>query len=176
MNSVRFLKITIALLVLMNIGVLMFMWLSRPKYDINARPPRPTAFEYLVHTLNLTPKQVEQYTVLRDAHHEAFEQIWAKGHQLRDELYTHLGDSTDNGQIEALTDSLAANQRETELLTFNHFRKLRAICTPQQQKELDDVIGKALNMIGPPPPPHGPPPPGELPPEGAPPPPGAQPQ
>ena len=42
-----------------------------------------------------------------------------------------------------------------ELATFYHFQKTRSICTPDQQKKIDEVIDDALRMMAPKPP--GPP-------------------
>ena len=53
----------------------------------------------------------------------------------------------------AAADNVAKNLERLDLLTFEHFKEVRAMCTPGQQKKFDEIIENVLQMIasGPPP-------------------------
>lgn len=50
--------------------------------------------------------------------------------------------------IEKLADSIGKLQKQVEINTFNHFREIRAICTPEQQPAFDSLIKKIINRPG----------------------------
>ena len=52
-------------------------------------------------------------------------------------------------------DNVAKNLEQLDLLTFDHFKQVRTICTSQQQKKFDEIIEDVLQMISSGPP-HGP--------------------
>lgn len=157
MANARFLKVIILVLVIINAGTVTFLWLHKPPHPIR-EDGRMDTFGFLVHELKLDDSQQEQYRKLRDDHHEKTEGLREKGRHMRDHFFELLKKpSADSADIQRLSDSIALNQKQIELLTYYHFREVRKICTPEQQKKFDDVIQDALHMMGPPP--HqGPPP------------------
>jgi len=170
MENNRFLKIVIVFLLLVNIGTLTFLWVTKMP------PPPPPhhgggnkVFEFLVKELQLTDSQQKQYATLRDEHHAAMEATNKHNMELRHQLFDGLHTaSTDTMMVHRLTDSIAANQQKLEMITFNHFRQVRAMCSAEQQKKFDEVIDEALRMMNPKPPrpqdgEHGHPPPPDAP-------------
>ena len=174
MESNRFLKLVIIILLLVNIATLTFMWTGRGHHEGHMPPPPiprhggpGTAFEFLVHQLNFDEAQVKQFEALRSAHRQSAEQIRDKNRKMHHRFFDLLKNlPADSVLSMQLADSMALCQKQIEMLTFNHFKELRGICKPDQQKKFDEVINQALEMLAPKPPrpPHGP--------EGPPPPPG----
>jgi protein CpxP len=171
MENSRFLKIAIIVLLLINIATLTFMWTGRKHYDGHMPPPPPhaprppAAFEFLTHELNLDEAQIKQFDALRKEHHENAQLIQEKSRKMHHRFFDLLGNTTADSALSVqLADSMALFQKQMEMLTFNHFKKVRAICKPGQQKKFDEVINEALQMMAPKPPhspqrPDGPPPP-----------------
>jgi len=160
MNNVRFLKIALVIMVLINIVTIGYLWIGRPGGGMQAHDAGDNRgpFRFLCDKLQLDPKQVSTYEELRNEHHNAVVKYQEHSHQLRD-LYFALMQSLpiDSMKVKQYADSIAADQKQIELLTFYHFTKLRAICNPEQQKIFDNVIGDALKMMsGPPHPPQPP--------------------
>lgn len=161
MENSRFLKIVIIVLLLVNISTLAYLWMGRPhRMPPGGPPPREDAFNYLRRTLNMDEQEVRQYEQLRDQHHEAIENIQRNARQLRERMFDMLNKpDADSLAVKAISDSIAATQQQIELITFNHFKQVRAILHPDQQKKFDEVIQQALRMMappqGPPPPPQG---------------------
>jgi periplasmic protein CpxP/Spy len=166
MDSTRFLKITIVVLLIINIATLTFMWISH-RHHAGHMPPPPmhgpggpgggNAFHFLARQLDLSEEQLQKLEAMRNEHHEAAGQIHRQTGSMHHRFFDLLAGG-DSAAVSRLADSMAMLHRQMELLTFDHFRKVRAICTPEQQKKFDEVINEALEMMAPRPP-HAPGPP-----------------
>ncbi len=155
MENSRFLKIGLALLLLLNIGTLSYLWLDRHHGPPPGGQRGQDVFTFLCNELKLDDQQVRQYEQLRDEHHHAIENIQEHGHQLRERFFGLLQiNPVDSAAIKSMTDSIAATQEQIEMVTFYHFRKVRAILRPDQQKRFDEVIQQATRMMAGPPPPR----------------------
>jgi Spy/CpxP family protein refolding chaperone len=151
MENNRFLKIVIIALLLINIGVLSYVWMGAhngPSGDGHRQGP--DVFGYLCKELQLDDEQTKQYAALRDEHHQAMQAIQHKSHQLRDRFFDMLHVSpVDSAAIKSMSDSIAHTQEQIELVTFYHFQKVRAILRPDQQKHFDSIIQETLSMMAP---------------------------
>jgi protein CpxP len=148
MNTVKFLKIAIALLFLLNIATLSFYWLSAP--SVHGRHPGRGGGpgEYLVHELKLDEMQQQKYQHMRDDHFSHMMMLRKKATGYRQRINTQLkATSPDSLMVQHLSDSIGYCQRDLELLTFYHFRELRSICSPKQQQRFDEVIHDAIEVI-----------------------------
>jgi protein CpxP len=153
MDNSRFLKIVIIVLLVINIGTLAFMWLQHTHHGPDG-PPRRDVAGFLEHELKFTDDQRKQFDVLREEHHEQVENIQRRAHEMHDRFFDLLS-KQDSSEVKQLADSLAKNQEQVELITFDHFKKVRELCNPEQQKKFDEIIDDALRMMAP----HGGPPP-----------------
>jgi protein CpxP len=155
MANSRFLKIVLVLLLLINIGTLSYLWLDSHHGRPEGGPGRPDVFTFLCNELKLDDQQVKQYEALRDEHHHAVEAMQEHGRQLREQFFGMLQNNpVDSAGVKRMTDSIAATQEQIEMATFYHFRKVRAILRPEQQKRFDEVIQEATKMMAPQPPPR----------------------
>jgi len=154
MENTRFLKIIIIVLLLVNIATLSFMWVSHNRHGGGHMPPPPhgrggpNAFEFLVHELKLDEGQVKQFEEMRNKHHLNVQDIQEKSRDMHHRFFNLLA-KNDSTSAVPLADSMAQYQKQIELLTFNHFLQVRAICKPEQQKKFDTVINEALRMMAP---------------------------
>jgi periplasmic protein CpxP/Spy len=169
MNNQGFLKGVIIVLVLINIGMLAFMWYNRPISGSAVR--RSFAPGFLVKELELSKSQQKDYFRLRRNHRQILGQLQERDKALHtrffDQLFSEIPDSK---SVAALADSIAQNRREMEVLTYDHFEQVREMLTPVQQKKFRDVFDDVLRIVLPPPPlppspetPPSPPPPPPLP-------------
>lgn len=161
MPESRFLKIIIIVLLLINVGTLGYLWIGhrRPPRHMGQPdgPPGPHghgeragAAAFLYEELQLSDAQEAAYKKMREQHHATVMSIRDDMRQSKKALYGLLK-STDSNAIkieeQRWLDSLAAQQRRIEYITYLHFREVRALCTPQQQQKFDDVIGEALEQM-----------------------------
>ncbi|HWY38845.1 MAG TPA: Spy/CpxP family protein refolding chaperone [Bacteroidia bacterium] len=149
MNNTRLLKMIIVFLLLVNIGALAFTWIGYKK-NTEHRPHRGgSAFEFLKRELNLTEEQQQKLEEMRIAHHDEAEKVHEMAGPMHRRFF-HLLDRNDTTAVALLADSMAQCQRQMELLTFKHFKRVREMCNPQQQQKFDEVIQEALRMMAPP--------------------------
>lgn len=152
MNSISKNKIlfwAVILLMIANTAVLVVLWRSHHRQGEN----RGTPAEYLIKELALNNDQQQKLKALADQHHQESERIRGQIKDARDSLFGLLQQANVSDSIKnAAANNVARNLAELDLLTFNHFQQVRAICTSEQQKKFDEIIQDVLRMFaaGPP--------------------------
>lgn len=143
-------------LILMNITTLTALWwMTNAKAD--RKPPQGGAIQYLIKELQLDSVQQIRITALRDEHREQVQSLRRKNREAKDAFF---GLMQQEGISEAAINEAASNSvrydAELAKVTFDHFKKIRTICTPSQQGKFDDIIHEVLRMQAGPqgPPPH----------------------
>ena len=169
MNNTRFLKIVIVLLILVNLGMMAFIWFNSPVSKPSDQPPFAPGF--LVKELELSGSQQKNYLGLRGNHRKILGQLQERDKILHTRFFDQLfSEVPDSKSVQALVDSITENRRKMEVLTFDHFMQVRQMLTPDQQKKFEEIFEEVLRMVLPPPPPPpsgiAPPPPPPLPPPG----------
>jgi protein CpxP len=174
MNEIKRIRLwqgTVGLLVLCNTALLLTIWL-KPHSDGAGRGPGETPRDFVVRALKFTEEQTRQYDILVSEHQQAMRRLRQEAMGYRQLLFTNL--KNQNADHTHFADSLAGmianNQKEIEMVTYNHFAQVRALCTGPQKPEFDQVIGDVIKKMngGPPHRPDGmqPPPDGHMPPPG----------
>jgi protein CpxP len=144
MEQTKFLKIAVAALLALNVGLLVFL--------LSHRPPEPP-FQLLIREVQMDTGQQTAYQQLREAHHQqilAHQQKNEDLHRVFFELLT--APAPDSARLQLLADSIAAVKKEEEMITFQHFRAVRALCRPAQIPKFDAVLFEAWQSMRPRPP------------------------
>jgi Spy/CpxP family protein refolding chaperone len=110
-----------------------------------------------VKELKLDAKQQEQFEALVKEHRQAAERLREKTKQAKEQLFDLLKQPAASDSIkQAAAKAVSVTTEELDLLTLNHFQKVRAICNAEQQQKFDDIINDVVRMMGQPRPPMGP--------------------
>ena len=155
MNNTRFYKIIILILVLLNLGTLTFLVVHHPRFSperMRGRSP-----DLLTRELMLDPRQQDEFGKLRYKHRERMFDLQEKDRKLHDRFFEVLFQPTpDTIAMRSLADSISEVRKQMELLTFEHFLRLRQLLNPDQQGKFHRVFKQALEHIMPlpAPPPH----------------------
>ena len=167
MKNVRLYQILVILLVILNLATLAFMWFNRPGRERPVGQQGPASF--LIRELNLSGSQQKEYMSLRREHREMLKKLSERDQGLHKRFFDlFLLDSPDTINMEALADSIAANRKKMEVITYDHFYRVSKMLDPEQQKKFTIIFQDVLKMVLPPPPPPPndappPPPPGPVP-------------
>ncbi len=159
----RFLIGIVVLLILANITSIAMFWIGKPtdKEPIyEKRKGTPAAF--LIKELELDEKQQEQLEIYREEHKRSAEPLreeLGKNKQLFFELLQQQN-VNDSQKINAEKKVTAVTEK-LDLLAFDHFYKVRNICTEKQKEKFDKIIMNVAQILGNP---GGPHPPGDKPP------------
>lgn len=138
MKTTRFYKFIIALLVVMNISTLLFLWLRSPEQH---RPPKPGM---LSKRLELTGDSQAKVDILEKEHHQEKRKLIRLDISLREELYDNIGKE---GDQQLLLDQIDSNAREIEQMTFAFFDSVATYCNDTQRKQLRNMVHNAFNHI-----------------------------
>lgn len=156
-----------------NLVFLGFIWFQKKEAAKEMHPPKD-ARDYLVAELQLNTRQQQQFDSLRKGHFEQMKKDREEMRDLKDAFFGQLTRGKGNDE-KGVAQQIGSLQSQIDLNTFNHFAALRSLCTEEQKKKFDEIIGDVLRNMGRGPgggpPPHEPPgpPPGEGPPPGNPP-------
>ncbi len=159
---------TIVILVIMNFITLFILWLGKPNHNIiqgskDDGTEKVRMQEMLKEELGFSNDQAEQFLALRKNHQENTmrlddELMHVKKEMLEEAMYSNAPSISDS-----LLNLSLKKQGQLELITFQHFQKLKQICTHEQRKKLFELVHRLIGprQRGGPPPgerPDGPPP------------------
>lgn len=124
-----------------------------PRGPMHGKQP----FAIIIDELKMTPEQQKAYLQMRDEHHARVEEIRDSTRLLRHQLFELLSrDSSSTEQAAEITKLIGDKQAEIDMVTYNHFKQVRSICTAEQKQRFDAIIEDILKaMAMPPPPPLG---------------------
>jgi hypothetical protein len=146
METLKFYKIAVVALLLLNAGTLMFLWLNRPPNPQDAGP-----YQYLVRTTGMDEAQQASYRMLRDEHRTQLFAYRDQTRRLREALFGMLATRESvSPEVQMLADSIGALRVKEEHFTYAHFRQVRALCRPDQLPRFDTAIVEAVQGMGPP--------------------------
>lgn len=147
MDKLKLYKIVIVVLVVINLLTVGTIWLVKPKGQRPMPHERPLTF--LSAELGITGPNKEKLDKMEAGHHRDKRELLAKNKELRERLFGLLKASdVDSLKVNRYVDSILVNQKNIELMTFEHFREVKQLCTPEQQLKLEDVIAEAIRMAG----------------------------
>lgn len=150
-TKTRWFYLISGLLITANIAVLAILFIHRGGHEGRNGGPEQhgSMFEYLTNELQLTKLQQDAYDSLRNEHHAAATKLQDSIRAAKDALFNLLQQAnTGEDMVTAASNKAAALNAQLDVLTFHHFQKLRAICTPEQQKKFDSVIQEAIRGMG----------------------------
>lgn len=154
--------VTIVILVIINVITLLLLWIGKPKHSMRgpegAVTEKVRIQEMLKKELGFSIEQTEQFIKLRESHRSKSNLIEEEIMLLKKEMFDQAMLTDDKNISDSLLNLSLAKQSQLERSLFEHFQKLKDICTPEQRKKLFSIIH---TMIGPPQ--QGGPPPGEIP-------------
>ncbi len=144
----RLFVIIIAILVVVNLTTIAVLFFS-PR--TGGRKSRAEVVAFVERQLGLTDEQKRIFSDLREKHIQKMIAIAREQHELRRSMFDLLKqEHPDEAEVLRKADSLGQKETEIALETFDHFRQLRASCTPEQQKKLDAIMREVLRTIRPP--------------------------
>jgi periplasmic protein CpxP/Spy len=141
----------IAVLLLTNIAVLVyFLWIKQPETKHGGPDkPRMGITDKLRDSVGFNEEQIKQYGQLKDQQWTTIRPMFDEMRKAKDSLFKLLSDPNVNDSIiNKASDVIAQKQKNLDLQTFNHFKKVRALCTPEQQSKYDSMVQRMFRKMG----------------------------
>jgi periplasmic protein CpxP/Spy len=147
MKKENFLMMVVVALLVLNFGTLGYLFLGKGHNGgMPPHPPKPD--KVIIERLKLTPEQVGEFEVLKHEHHSGINQLNEASKQLYQEYFGLLkSDTADIAAAQVLEQRLAEVQMQKDSVTFDHFIKLRALCTDEQKPLFDDFVDELGEIL-----------------------------
>jgi protein CpxP len=142
----KFLTVVVAILVLLNVGVVafVFFFFKPPLFPPSANA-RGARFRLIEEQLNLSDAQKTRFKELRLQEFGKMDSLAQRRFQAMRDLFGLLkAGNVSAEQIQQKASVIGEIETEQSASMFHHFRMLRAICTPEQQKEFDKIVVDAM--------------------------------
>ena len=111
--------------------------------------------------LGFDEKQVRQFLILRQEHHEQMQKLSQEIRRIKKQMFDEVLRENPQSTLSDSLLNLAQNkQAQIEKLTFQHFLNLKKLCKPEQRENLKLLMNELFRKQrqgkeGPPPPPDG---------------------
>ena len=147
----RNLVFIIAALLLTNIAVLAyFLWIKHPEKTERGQDNRKTdIIDRMRDSVGFNDEQLGQFKKLKDEHWASLKPMFDEMRKAKDNLFKLLSDpNASDSLIDRASDVIAEKQKALDLQTFNHFKKVRALCTQEQQTKYDSMVQRMFRKMG----------------------------
>ena len=150
----KWLLVLVAILLLTNIATLSIYWFKKPAPD--SGPGREGGNrekrmgQFMVDQLKFDTTQATTYWKLRDSMISIQKPVMDSIRNAKKRFFDLLNQSeTTDSALIAHSNEIAELQKRLDLVTFRHFKKVRAICRPDQLQKFDTVIKEIVNRMTP---------------------------
>ncbi|PIE86983.1 MAG: hypothetical protein CSA03_01870 [Bacteroidetes bacterium] len=139
MERKRLYKLIIAVLVILNIGLVVFMFLSKSPH-----PGPPPHEGILARELGIEGEHVAKIDVLEKEHHREKQALMKKDRELHETLFSKIGTDEDVTSLQA---EIEKNHAQIEKMTYDFFNEVAMYCTKEQRAELKETIYHAFHQM-----------------------------
>jgi len=148
-DKIKLLTTLVIILLLINITMLAGIWRLMDWKNMRLMPP-PQAGpkEFIISKLGLNTEQQKVFEELRQEHFMQMSNLRDEIKKEKTDLYNLLKNPViDTAETYNYFASIMAKEERLERITFEHFRKLRAVCNNEQKQHFDVIIDKVLHMV-----------------------------
>ena len=136
-------KIFAFILIALNIILIALLILGRPPHRQGGNDPG----KYIVEKLKFTDQQEAAFEKLKEAHHEAVLDLRKEGDELRKSFFNGLISDSSSSNKDSLANKIAENQKQMELVTYNHFEEVKKMCNPEQKQIYNGIIQNVIKQL-----------------------------
>lgn len=143
--SPKTLTIAVLLLLIINTGLVIFLVVGLKDKSSKMPYSRQDNFELMAKELNLQSAQKAQHKLLREEHFKNVRPYYDSIRAAKTALYARIADTTvSDHDFEAYDAKASTWHSAINKITFEHFKKVRALLNPDQQEGYDKFIQKMM--------------------------------
>ena len=137
MNKTKVLGFAVIALLVLNFGILAFLFLSKNEDGPRGRKmPR----EIIIEKLHFDKNQIDAYDKTIKIHQETIRELDDSIRNTRNELYKLLNSETiDSSKRDSLYLKFAGFQKQIETTHFNHFVEIKKLCKKEQLTDFNNL-------------------------------------
>jgi uncharacterized protein HemX len=144
MNKTKLLSVAVIALLVLNFGILGYLFLSN-KHEPNGRKmPR----EIIIEILHFDENQIVKYEKTIQEHQKLIRKLDSSIRKTKNELYQLLNEEKiDSSQKDSLYLKLANYQKQIETTHFNHFLEIKKLCKKEQLDDYEYLTGELSRLF-----------------------------
>jgi capsular polysaccharide biosynthesis protein len=148
----RNLLIIIAVLLLTNAAVLAY-FIGQKKNtkgaSSNVDRDRSGVAEMLQKEVGFNEEQTAKYKEMKEKQQEKIHPVYDDMRKAKDSLFRLLSyPGTSDSVVNKMADVIAQKQKALDVETFNHFKRVRTLCTTDQLPEYDSMVLRMFRKMG----------------------------
>ena len=158
MNQLSFYKYTTWGLLVLNLAMIAFFFLTKPEFPQQRRPPGDHQKMNASTTLGLNKDQTEKFLTSAKRHEGEIKSIDAQQKELLTQYFNSLIDTTLMSKNQITIDSFTTLEKQKIEITYRHFQEIKDILSFEQVNDFEpfmkEVLKKAIprHRKNPPPP------------------------
>lgn len=133
----------VVILLISNMILAFFLFFTNEKNPRKKMSPEEWSMK-IYNEIGLDSAQVAIFFDEKDAYFEIMRPVWNENKKAKELLYQNLTGGLPDSTISQLLDQIKRTNHFSDSFTYNHFVKLRALCTPEQQMRFDTIIPKLV--------------------------------
>jgi len=144
-SSNKILSIAVVLLLLANIALVVFIVKGRNQPETKKPAGKGDPFETMAKELNMTDDQKKNHQLIREDYFKMIRPLFDSVRAAKSTYFALVKDSTaSESTLTAYNKHISDLQSTIDKITFDHFRKVRALYKEDQQKKYDEMIQKMV--------------------------------
>ncbi len=149
LDKIKVLTTLVVVLLLINITTIASIWQIVDFKNLSLKAHQPQGpKEFIIAKLGLDKEQQQVFEVLRKEHFEQMSSLQQNIKTEKEAMYDLLkANSPDTAQTFAHIARIMQSEELLERLTFEHFRKVRALCNDEQKQHFDVIIDRIMHMV-----------------------------
>jgi hypothetical protein len=146
MDKIKLLTYAVVGLLLLNVGIIGFLFFSRPNRNPEENHRRPK--DVIAEKLHFDAKQIEKYESIIPIHKDKIDSLDAINRELKSELYSQLKSPVVNMiEKDSIITLFLANQKRIEETHFKHFQDIKSICKVSQLQDFNALTQELGKMF-----------------------------
>ena len=138
----KILSVAVVLLLLVNIALVIFMVKGRKS---GAKKQRQEPFSIMVKELDMSEQQQADYKSQKEEHFKTIRPLFDSLRSAKAAFFDLIKDSNPTDSLaDVYNKRIALQQSQIDKLTFEHFKRVRALFTPEQKPKFDEFIKKMM--------------------------------
>jgi hypothetical protein len=153
MTKTRLLTIAVIGLLLVNLGILAFLFFRQPAHPPMGGPGRSGPGgegpkKIIIERLHFDTEQAAQYEKLIVAHRKQISELGDQIRETKNSLYSTLSSTTQLNK-DSLETRLGEIQKQIESTHYNHFADIKKLCKPDQLKDFNALTKELARFFAP---------------------------
>lgn len=150
MEKTKLLTITVIGLLVLNLAILVFLFISNPKNHVPANGGKRIPNEIIIEKLNFDATQQKKYNNLIKWHRGKIIRLDTNIRNTKNELYSQLNQTKVNLKTnDSLITLLNSYQKQVEETHFKHFEEIKKLCHQNQLEDFNELTEDLSRIFGP---------------------------